>query len=527
MTDRSADSIFTAGELEEIRARGIDPQEAARQILQLRNPPGPVTLAGPCVLGNGIESVSRAEVGELTALSDSAASEGRVIKFVPASGAASRMFRDLLHYQRQPGEISRDDIDSEAGTGKTEAKETRLFLNNLERFAFYDELHRTLGEMTRAGSRPVDRYEVREILDALLRPDTMNYPDLPKALLRFHAYDEGARTSFEEHLVEGAVLTGTNHTPCKIHFTVSPAHRDRFEAFLEEVRGPHEQRLGVSFDVGFSVQKPETDTLSLDMQGLPAKNDDGSLIFRPAGHGALLENLQDLEADLVMVKNIDNVTVERLKEATHTWSKVLVGYLARLQRGVFDLLSRLDDATDENATVDAVDFANGVLHRDPLPDGELPKGDAGRRLIHEFLNRPIRVCGMVPNTGEPGGGPFWVKDRSGSTSLQIVEKIQLDSGSPEQLGYFAKGTHFNPVFMAFAMRDYRGQHFDLDRFVDPATASVSVKSAGGRDIKALERPGLWNGAMAHWHTVFLELPIEVFNPVKTVNDLLRDEHQAG
>jgi len=521
MTIRLPQDLFTKKDLEQIRYRGVPVEEAIRQIALFRNPPAFLTLDRPCLVGDGILVISSDEIQELVALHGRAAREGRVQRFIPASGAASRMFRDLLYYQRQQRDLLPGDLEEDLRAGRKEAETLQVFLEKMRRFAFADDLEQALAIPSGSLDRLARSGPFQPILDALLSKDAMDYSDLPKGLLKFHAYTDEVRTPLEEHMIEAAEDVRDDRGTCRLHFTVSIDHLDRFRTHLDAVRRRYETRLGVRYEVTFSVQKPSTDTLSLDMQGHPARNADGSLLFRPSGHGALIENVQDLKADLLIVKNIDNVAEDRLKPATATWSRVLVGLLVKVQQEASALVRRLWDGADATAVADATRFLERTLHRTYVSTG------ASRETVRELLERPIRICGMVANRGEPGGGPFWVRGRDGSLSLQIVERMQIDPESLEQQEAFGAGTHFNPVFMALGLQDGRGRPFDLERYVDSATAVITVKSSEGRDLKVLERPGLWNGAMAGWNTIFVELPIEVFNPVKTVVDLLRTAHQGS
>lgn len=485
MTTTTSDDL-TAADLAFLDERGITRAEAERQLRLLRGPRPHVVLDRPCTRGDGIEVIGEERVGELLAAHAEAAAAGRLMTFVPASGAATRMFKDLIAFRGQ------SDLTREA------APALATFLDNLHRFAFAGELARVLGGDP-AQATPA------AVLDALLGDGGLGYGELPKGLLAFHLYPDGARTPLEEHLVEAARLVRDAAGRCRLHFTVSPEHRALFTALAARAAAAFGARFGVDYEIGFSVQSPATDTLAVDGEGRVVRAEDDTPLLRPAGHGALLANLQELGGDLVLIKNIDNVAAERCQEATITWSRVLLGRLATAQRRVRELQTRLDPG-------EARAFLGGELH--------LTIGD-DREEVARALARPLRVCGMVPNTGEPGGGPCWVR----GAGAQIVESAQVDTADAAQKQAFSRATHFNPVFLACGVRDHRGQPYDLERFVDPSAAIQTRKSTGGRELVALERPGLWNGAMAGWNTIFVEVPLAVFNPVKTVNDLLRAEHQ--
>lgn len=473
-----SEDLFSSDDLRQMAELGIAPEEALRQIELFRNPPPFTRVLRPCRLGDGIRQLSKVAEPWLLARFEEAARGGRVAKLVPASGAATRMFKELL-------------------AGENDA--VRPFLENLPRFAFYEDL---------AGV-PEDA-----ILEHLLTEKGLDYADLPKGLLKFHRYPGGPRTPFEEHLVEAADVTRDADGVCRLHFTVSPQHQERFENLLEEVRPVYERRYGCRFQVSFSDQRRSTDTIAVDPENRPFRQEDGTLLFRPGGHGALLDNLNSLGWDLVLLKNIDNVVPDSRKPVVNGWKKALTGYLLALQERIFRLSERLE--ADPAALEEAAKLVEEELSR-PIPEGV-----DRRQFILEALNRPLRICGVVKNQGEPGGGPFWVEDACGQVSLQIVESSQIDPKVRDEV--LSRSTHFNPVDIVCALRDRHGAPYDLNRFVDPSTVFISSKSHEGRPLKALERPGLWNGAMAGWNTVFVEVPDETFAPVKTVMDLLRPEH---
>lgn len=499
-----SDDLFSPEDLSQMAELGIAPGEALRQIGLFRDPPPFTRVLRPCRVGDGIRQLSKASEPWLLARFEEAARRGRVAKFVPASGAATRMFKDLL-------------ADLNDGAEGEPSVEVRTLLENLPRFAFYEDLAES---MARDGL-DIQKADRRSILEHLLTERDLGYADLPKGLLEFHRYPEGPRTPVEEHLVEAADTTRDADGNCRLHFTVSPQHQDDFEALLEEVRPLYEERYGCRFQVSFSNQQRSTDTIAVDPENRPFRQDDGTLLFRPGGHGSLLDNLGSLAGlgwDLVLLRNIDNVVPDARKPLVNGWKKALTGYLLALQERIFRLQDRLEaDPGNEAVLEEAAKLVEEELSR-PIPAGE-----DRRRFVTEALNRPLRVCGVVRNQGEPGGGPFWVEDSRGQVSLQIVESSQIDPKIREEV--LSRSTHFNPVDIVCALRDRHGAPYDLHRFVDPATVFISSKSHEGRPLKALERPGLWNGAMAGWNTVFVEVPDETFAPVKTVLDLLRPEHQ--
>jgi hypothetical protein len=520
---------LTPSDRQQLQQRGVTPDEARRQIRLFERPTAYLDLVRPCTVGDGIVRLSAREIPELQALHAEAAAGGRFLKFVPASGAASRMFRDLLHYQCGPGRGTRwEELERQAEAGDGRAGAVVRLVENLERFAFRDDLKRALDSRGADLNTLVGQRDHQSILDALLDRQGLDYDAMPKGLLRFHAYPGEGRTPFAEHLVEAVGYTRDDGGRCRLHFTVSPEHREMFSALLERVGPEYGQRFAADFEVGFSSQKPSTDTLAVEADNRPARDAQGRLLFRPGGHGSLIENVDDLQGDLVYMKNIDNVQPEHRQQTVVGWKRTLGGYLVKLQREIHRKLAELRDPGSPARLLDeAVRFAGSRLQvelngrLDPLSP------QARRAYLIQRLNRPLRVCGMVPNRGEPGGGPFWVRGGDGAVSLQIVEGAQIDPHSDKQREILRGSTHFNPVDLVCAVRDKDGRPYDLHEFVDPDAVIITKKSSGGRALKVLERPGLWNGAMARWNTVFVEVPLETFAPVKTVLDLLREEHQPA
>lgn len=435
-----------------------------------------------------------------------------IVKFVPASGAASRMFKNLFEF-----------LDADYNTPSTKFEQT--FFDNIEKFAFYDDLNEACVHITEKDIPALIAEEnYKAVVAALLNVAGLNYGALPKGLLKFHKYEEGARTPLEEHLAEGAMYAAGKNGKVNVHFTVSTEHRELFKRLVAEKTTAFANRYGVDYNISFSEQKPSTDTIAADMDNQPFR-DNGKLLFRPGGHGALIENLNDLDADVIFIKNIDNVVPDRLKADTVLYKKLIAGVLVSLQKQAFQYLELLDSGqyTHEQIMEILQFLQKNLFCKNPgvkdLEDAELVI------YLKKKLNRPMRVCGMVKNVGEPGGGPFLAYNSDGTISLQILESSQIDMDNPAAKEMFEKGTHFNPVDLVCAVRDYKGHKFDLVKFVDKATGFISYKSKSGKDLKALELPGLWNGAMSDWNTVFVEVPLSTFNPVKTVNDLLRDQHQ--
>ncbi len=499
---------FSESDLAQLHGRGIPAAEAERQLQLLCRGPSFVRLDRPCTTGDGIESIARGELPGLLARHEAAARAGRLTKFVPASGAATRMFQDLLAL-----------LHAEAGGDPAVALD---LLREINRLPFREHLRDALARSGLDLDELVAQRAFLEILDSLLGPDGLAYASMPKALLPFHAYREGSRTAFEEHLVEAAGTVRGADGSCRVHLTVSPEHLDGFGAALAAARERYERRLGVRLQVAFSVQKPSTDTLSLGPDGEPQRDTNGRLLLRPSGHGALIENLNDLGGDVVLIKNSDNVQPDRLREATLLHKRALVGKLVEVEERAHSLALGLEPEGAPALVREAEAFVRDRLH---LAPAALAGDEARRRWLLAVLSRPIRVCGVVRNAGEPGGGPFWVRGGDGGTSLQIVEGTEIDRSSPAQRAILESSTHFNPVDLVCGVRDAHGRSFDLRAFVDPDAVIIARKFHTGREIRVLERPGLWNGAMARWSTVFVEVPRATFTPVKTVFDLLRPEHQ--
>jgi len=517
---------FNDEDLRQIREYGMTAEQVSGQLERFMHPPPAPVLLRPCTPGDGIRWIGRQEREEFARTYQREASGHRCLKFVPASGAASRMFKSLLTYMTGERPVKRAAVRGDAEAGQKEAVELLRFMDRIEDFPFYTRLSSVMSQQGLEPASLIERGEFTDILRFLLTEEGLNYAELPKGLLAFHRYPAGARTAMEEHLAEAPYYAAGGGV-CPIHFTVSPEHLAAFEDLSIEVKSAYETAAQVKFDLGFSVQDPSTDTLAVDPENRPFRDEKGRLVFRPGGHGALLRNLNTIEADLVFIKNIDNVVMDRLKGEILEWKKVLGGYLLTIQKRIFGYLESLASSP---SPPDPVEEIAGFLKEDlgeSLPE-RLGDTDRKRRdYLMDRLNRPIRVCGMVRNVGEPGGGPFWVKDSTGPASPQIVEKAQVDSGSEEQQGVFSAATHFNPVDIVCGIKDFRGRTFDLARYMDPEAVIITRKTKNGRELKALEHPGLWNGSMARWITLFVEVPSKTFNPVKTVNDLLREAHQPG
>lgn len=502
-------------ELTQIAARGISEQQIAKQLEQIKNGFPFLRLEGAAAIGKGIMSPDAEEVKKYEQVWDEYKKQGhRIVKFVPASGAASRMFKNLFAFLDAPYDVPTTDFE-------------KHFFDNIKKFAFRKSLCSKCKE--NEGSCVCDLIKAgkyKAVVANLLKASGLNYGQLPKGLLQFHEYsDEEVRTPMEEHLVEAALYASSNGE-ANVHFTVSHDHLQLFEKMVADKVEGYAKKFGVKYNISFSEQKPSTDTIAANPDNTPFHNEDGSLLFRPGGHGALIENLNEIDADVVFIKNIDNVVPDRLKADTVTYKQVIAGILVSLQQKAFEYLRVLDSGTYNHEKLEAIiRFLQRDLCCRRADIKELEDADLVIYL-RKKLNRPMRVCGVVKNVGEPGGGPFLTYNSDGTVSLQILESSQIDKNNKQYMDMFAQGTHFNPVDLVCATKDYKGNDFDLPKYVDPKTGFISNKSKNGKELKALELPGLWNGAMSDWNTVFVEVPLSTFNPVKTVNDLLRDQHQA-
>lgn len=514
--------MFTKDDLRQLQLKGIDIKTVENQIDNFRRGFPPINLDRPAIVGDGIKVFNGREAKKLSYYYDSNSKKYEVLKFVPASGAASRMFKTVFEFMEQyKGKAA----DIKALNEAPEWASVREIIKRLKDFAFYDDLEAVMKKDDYSIAECLEKQDYNTIFSYLLTEKGLNYANLPKGLLKFHKYPDGSRMSIEEHLFEGNAYCKSRDKRAGIHFTVSPEHGDKFLEEINRVKDKYEEMFDVTYELTFSLQKSSTDTIAVDENNKPFREKDGSLVFRPGGHGALIENLNDRESEIIFIKNIDNVVTDHLKNDTILYKKVLGGFLFELQDTIFEYLETLEDRPDKEDIRTILRFIKTKLGFAIDPDFAQFSHEGKVEYLVRKLNRPIRVCGMVKNEGEPGGGPFWVKEGNAETSLQIVESSQIDMSNPEQKAIFEASTHFNPVDLVCGVRDYKGQNFDLPNYIDPATGFISTKSKDGKALKAQELPGLWNGAMADWITVFVEVPISTFNPVKTINDLLRKEHQ--
>jgi hypothetical protein len=515
--------------LDQILQSGVSELDILQQFYTFKHGLPHIHLDAPCTTENGaIRRISAEESDGLIRQAEIAIAAGRVMKFVPASGAATRMFKAILATLGTKEPITLKTLHDRAST-ETNYRFTLMLVENLHNFAFYSALDEVSARHgINLAKRIEPDFDYAPVLRLLTEQEGLNYANLPKGLIVFHRYsspDAIVRTAFEEHIVEALHYTlGTNGTT-RLHFTVSPEHHSAVEAHLTAVRARYEH-TGNALAIELSEQKQSTNTVAVTPENEPFLTEDG-LHFRPAGHGALLENLNDLQGDIVFVKNIDNVVPDRIKADTYRYKKILCGLLVSLQERIFAALHEVETSAPTRERLLAIaEFGSQKLawfFAKPLQDYS---DDELRSILSLLLNRPIRVCGMVKNEGEPGGGPFVVKYADGSRSLQIVESAQIDLTDPNQRSIFDASTHFNPVDLVCAVRNHKGEPFNLLDFRDNETGFISFKSSNGRELKALELPGLWNGSMAYWNTVFVEVPTSTFHPVKTINDLLRSEHQG-
>jgi hypothetical protein len=501
----------------QLKLKGISPQLLDQQLENFVKGFPYLKIKKPATVGDGILRLNNKEIEIYKKLYDDF--NENVIKFVPASGAASRMFSFLFDFY----ENSQDHYES---TSEIENKDVRIFFENINQFAFYDELEYKLNKNNLSLTDLIEECHFKTILRYFLFKDGLVYGDKPKGVLLFHKEKHETRTAFEEHLVEGAHYAIVNNTTAKIHFTISPEHSNLFNDLVKRTLPKYEKLFNIKYEITFSQQKPATDVIAVDENNKIVRNSDGTMLFRPGGHGALIENLNDLKENILFIKNIDNVVPDRLKEDTITYKKVIAGLLIKYRMRIFNYLTQIEsgsyDASDIKDIIQFIKTELCFIPGDEIDDLNL---ELQANYAFQILNRPIRVCGMVKNEGEPGGGPFWVKHKDGSIDLQIVESSQVNLKDQNQQTILKSSTHFNPVDLVISGIDFKGNKFDLTKFRDPETGFIANKTKDGKTIKAQELPGLWNGAMANWNTIFVEVPISTFNPVKTVNDLLRPEHQ--
>jgi len=515
---------FTKENKKQIEQKGLTVEKVNAQIRLFKVGLPFINLKEAATIGNGILNLSDREKESYITYFENRRKSISMLKFVPASGAATRMFKFLFQFIKEYN-LSQESINSYINRHK--AKELSLFLVGLEKLPFFEEviykIHKIFPNFNHLS---YDEQRI-EFVKTMLEENRLNFSFSPKGLLPFHRYKEHVSTAFEEHLFEAAMYASSNNK-ASLHFTISEKYKHKFDEEFKYIEEDVEDKTNTKFNISFSYQKEATDTIALTTNNEPYIEEDGSLLFRPSGHGALLENLNDLEADIIFIKNIDNVVVIDLEEEVGQYKKMLAGILLKIQEQSFKYQFKLEKKDINEVEIsEIVEFlSNSMNVKISLEFDNFSKEFKIQYLI-EKLNRPIRVCGMVKNEGEPGGGPFWVKTENGNVSLQIVESAQVDKKNNLQKKILKEATHFNPVDLVCAVKTFKGEKFDLTKFVDHKSAFITMKTKVGKDIKALELPGLWNGSMALWNTIFVEVPLITFNPVKTVNDLLKPPHQIN
>jgi len=517
---------FSKKDLEQVAKTGHTMEQIRNQLALFEQGTPYIKLVKPCIVGDGIKKLSNDTISRSIKLYEKMAIKHNLLKFVPASGAATRMFKNLI------SAYNFINTDNQTHSLENEVFYQNLlhFFNNCGRFAFYDDLKKALATHNLNIKTVIDELNFKPLLRHLLFTNGLHYAGLPKGLIKFHAYPDHnrkiSRTAFEEHLIEANGYVKSVKNECAIHFTVAPDHQAKFVSFYQDILNDYESKLDTHFHISFSTQKKETNTIAVDMKNQPYRIAGGSIFFRPGGHGALIENLNQLESDIIFIKNIDNVAHDRFNKEMFKWKKVLCGHLIYLQQNIFHFLKMLHSKTAGPDQVKKIKEFIDMELSIKIPDTyENAAPEKKQKILIDFLNRPIKVCGMVKNVGEPGGGPFWIKNNHGDLSIQIIETSQIDKTDSEQLAILNSLTHFNPVDIVCSIKDWRGKAFNLTEYVDNEAVFISAKSDDGLELKALELPGLWNGAMAFWNTVFVEVPRSTFNPVKEVSDLLQEAHQ--
>ncbi|SOC79052.1 protein of unknown function [Salinimicrobium sediminis] len=513
---------FSEKDIIQIRNKGITPEKVEQQIGIFKKGNVFVNIREAATVRNGILSISEEEREELLKFFEARQDEVDILKFVPASGAATRMFKafyQLLDEFDPENESLEDYID------RKNDQSLERFFGRLKDLPFYKEVMQRATEATSGFDElPQDRKDYL-FVKYMLEEDGLDLGNQPKGLVPFHRYEDHLATAFEEHLVEAVDYASVNGE-VRVHFTVAEEHREKFEEEAEKVIPRLEKETENIFEVSYSYQDPKTDTVAVTLEDEPFRDENGEIFFRPGGHGALIQNLNKQEADLIFIKNIDNVVIPRNRELLATYKKMLGGKLLQLQEKTFNYLEKLEEGAGSDELQEMEQFLQKDLNAGSNINFEELKKEEKIEALQKLLNRPLRVCGMVKNEGEPGGGPFWVTHKNGEVSLQIVESSQIDHDNYQQSKIAQEATHFNPVDVVCSFKDFRGNKFDLHEYVDEETSFIANKTRDGKELKALELPGLWNGGMARWNTIFVEVPVETFNPVKTVADLLKPSHQV-
>lgn len=511
---------FTSEDIIQIKNNGLTVDKVISQIQLFKTGITPTNLKAAATINNGIVSFNKTEKKEFINYFESQKKSVSIIKFIPSSGAASRMFKFLFKFLKEFNP-KKESINSYIN--KNKVPEMTLFLFGLEKLPFY-KIAKAFFPLNY--EQLTDDEKAITFVKLILDKDSLNYGEQPKGLLPFHQYKNEISTAFQEHLFEAASYA-SNDSKAKLHFTISENHKGKFEQELNKIQEHVSIKTHCTFDISFSYQKQQTDTIAVTPKNEIFRDEMNKLSFRPSGHGALIENLNEINEDLIFIKNIDNVVAANLSETVASYKKMLGGLLLKIQEQVFTYQQKLEKETvDEKEIITIANYLINNLNIIVNPEFEKYSSKYQIEYLIEKLNRPIRVCGMVKNEGEPGGGPFWIKNENGAISLQIVESAQINKKNKSQKGILKSATHFNPVDLVCGTKNYKGEKYNLLDFVDVKTGFISAKTKLGKDLKALELPGLWNGAMANWNTIFVEVPLETFNPVKTVNDLLKPAHQA-
>lgn len=514
---------FNSKDVAQIEAKGIKLEEVLQQITIFKRGNLQVNLLEAATLKNGIISFSKEEKEKLINLYEDRQGKLKVLKFVPASGAATRMFKALYTFLKEykTGEESVEQYIERKNNPKLE-----LFFGRMTTLPFYEKVKQKIFEVTSDFEELSKDEQQILFVKTMLNEQGLNLGNLPKGLVPFHKYSDHLATAFEEHLIEAASYVTTNKE-AHVHFTVAENQLQKFEKEFNSIRSILVMETGVEFNISYSFQDSKTDTIALDKDNELFREEHGELFFRPGGHGALINNLNEQDADLVFIKNIDNVVIPKYRELVIENKKMLAGKLLQLQEKTFRYLDRLEKGEVEQEEVEEMivflqkELYSGLsIHFEDLETAEKIT------VLKKKFNLPMRICGMVKNEGEPGGGPFWVKHKTGEISLQIVENSQIDHDNYQQSKIAQEATHFNPVDIVCSFKNYKGAYFDLHKYVDRDTSFISQKTRNGKELKALEHPGLWNGGMANWISIFVEVPVETFNPVKTVADLLKPTHQV-
>ena len=514
---------FNKTDLQFIDQKGLTQKKVEQQLNLLKAGLPFINLERAATIDDGILQFSYDKASQLISHYDSRKDDLKVVKFVPASGAATRMFKFLFEFLKMY-DPNKESVN--AFINKNKASDLSLFFIGLEKLPMYKAVITYLEAKTDIDLKSTNDKKLYAFVQAVLETDQFDYSNFPKGLLPFHKYKNHLSSAFQEHLFEAALYVATKGK-ASVHFTISEKHKGKFDAEFKRIQEVVESKTNTTFDISFSYQKESTDTIAVTAKNEIVREDNGQLYFRPSGHGALIENLNGLDADIIFVKNIDNVVVHKYEVEVSRSKKMLAGLLIEVKEQAFKYAKALDEK--ELSDIDIVEIAEFLISKmNVVISSEFEKYSKQYQIeyLKSKLDRPIRICGMVQNEGEPGGGPFWVKDEGANLSLQIVESAQINKKEKSQKNILKKATHFNPVDLVCSIKNYKGEVYDLQKFVDQQTAFITMKTKVGKDIKALELPGLWNGSMSNWNTIFVEVPLITFNPVKTVNDLLKPTHQV-